>query len=136
MSNKWNVNDMLLESYKLYFPSFYKETVYVRDIDGWTLMVTLEDGDQYLYYNDDHTIRRLPKDPEDMTEEECRKEFSRRLSRIMLFKGITQQILSDRTGIGQSRISDYMTGKNTPSFYKVDKIAKALGCSVDELRYI
>lgn len=133
---EWNANKDLLDSYKLYFPSFYYDTIDVQQADAWTLFILLEDGSRYLYYYDDHTIRRLPRNPDKLTEEECRKEFSRRMSRVMLYKGITQQILSDRTGIPQSRISDYMTGKRSPSFYNVDKIAKALGCSMDKLRYI
>lgn len=131
----WNVNRELIESYELYCPFLYKDTVDIREIDGWTIMATLEDGTRYLYYSDTNIFSRLPNDPEDMTEDECRKEFSRRISRIMLYKGITQKILSERTGIPQSRISDYITGKRSPSFYNVDKIAKALGCSMDRLRY-
>lgn len=131
----WNVNQELIESYKLYCPFLYKDTVDIREIDGWTIMATLEDGTRYLYYSDTNIFSKLPNDPEDMTEDECRKEFSRRISRIMLYKGITQKILSERTGIPQSRISDYITGKRSPSFYNVDKIAKALGCSMDRLRY-
>lgn len=131
----WNVNQELIESYELYCPFLYKDTVDIREIDGWTIMATLEDGTRYLYYSDTNIFSKLPNDPEDMTEDECRKEFSRRISRIMLYKGITQKTLSERTGIPQSRISDYITGKRSPSFYNVDKIAKALGCSMDRLRY-
>ena len=54
---------------------------------------------------------------------------------MMYIKGITQSELSNCTDIPQYLISDYIRGKRTPSFYNVDKIAKALDCSVDELRY-
>jgi transcriptional regulator with XRE-family HTH domain len=53
----------------------------------------------------------------------------------MALEGISQCELSERTGITQPSISDYMNGKKLPSFYTVDKIAKALGCSVDAFRY-
>ena len=45
----WNVNQELIESYELYCPFLYKDTVDIREIDGWTIIATLEDGTRYLY---------------------------------------------------------------------------------------
>ena len=132
---QWDVQEDLIESYKLYCSFLYEKTVDIQEVDDWTIMVTLDDGSKYLYYSDTHVFRTLPKDPDDITEAECRREFSRRLSRIMLYKGVTQEMLAERTGMSQSRISEYVNGKHTPSFYITDKIAKALGCSMDQLRY-
>lgn len=81
------------------------------------------------------TIRKLPRDSNNMSEEEYRIEFSMRLKKIMYRKGWTQDDLSEATGITQAMISRYISRKATPSFYNVDKIAKALGCSTDEFRY-
>ena len=77
----------------------------------------------------------MPKDISNMSEDECKTEFSWRLRSRMQRKRVTQQDLSDMTGISQSCISGYLNGTNMPSFYKADKIAKALGCSVDDFRY-
>ena len=100
------------------------------------LYLVLNDGSHILYDDETKTIRNIPNDSRAMTEDECRNEFGTRLYKIMWKKGITQQELSDMTGIPRVTISYYITGRSTPSFYKVDKIAKALGCSADDFRYI
>lgn len=97
------------------------------------IRIVLENGKQYSYDMYTETIRLLPN-VYDMSEDECLYEFSFRLRRLMYRKGITQEMLSERTGIAQPLISRYINGKSCPSFYKVDKIAKAIGCSIDDLR--
>ena len=62
-------------------------------------------------------------------------EFRQRLRRLMTRQGVSQLELSELTGIPQSTISNYLTGKFLPGFYNMDKIAKALKCSIDEFRY-
>jgi transcriptional regulator with XRE-family HTH domain len=70
-----------------------------------------------------------------MTEDECRSEFGYRLVHIMIRKGISQVDLAERIGVSNVMINRYINGSNTPSFYVVDKIAKALNCSMDDFRY-
>ena len=48
-------------------------------------------------------------------------------------KGMTQDNLSKLTGIGQPLLSLYTQGKSLPSAQKVSAIAKAIGCSVNDL---
>lgn len=60
--------------------------------------------------------------------------FGVKLRKIMEEKNITQNKLSDMTGIEQPTISHYVNGNMNPSFYIADKIATALGCSLDEFR--
>lgn len=121
---------------KKYFPFLAGDaTRFIKD-GPHLLIVELKD-DTYVLYNDlEKTFRNLPRNGEDLSEEEFRREFGYRLNKLMLFNGISQTELSNRTGITQSRISGYINGKVTPSFYKVDKIAKAIGCSTDDLRYV
>ena len=126
----------LFESFKLYFPPFARRTVKYAAENQFDLIVTLDDGMVLLYDDSENTIRTLPSDSNNMEEDDFRAEFASRLRKRMYRTGISQLELSERTGIPVPMISNYMTGKNTPSFYKVDKIAKALGCSVDVLRYI
>ena len=106
-----------------------------KEIDIYLLLIELDNGEVCIYDDLYQTLKTVPKDANAMTEEECRSEFGRRLSRLMGFKRITQAELSIMTNIPQYLISKYINGKTTPSFYNVDKIAKALKCSVDELRY-
>lgn len=128
--------EYLISQFKLHFPSFAMRAVrYEADAyrSEW-LIVFLDNGDRLLFDSYQHTIRNLPRVSECMTEDETRYEFGRRLEKIMMSKGVTQLALSEATGIKQSTISDYINYKHTPSFYAADKIAKALGCSIDEFR--
>jgi transcriptional regulator with XRE-family HTH domain len=47
--------------------------------------------------------------------------------------GLTQQELADRVGSDQAQISGYETGKIIPSGPRLQDLAKALGCSADEI---
>ena len=129
--------DRLISNFELRFPSVtqdvrrYDRTRYANE-----LIVTFKDGSKILYNDFENTVRNLPADSSNMSEKQFRREFGYRVKRIMLEKGITQDELSEKTGIAQETLSRYICGKNVPSFYKIDKIAKALDCSVDEFRYI
>lgn len=129
------MNERLLTNFKKQFPCFADHAVEYRKKGPFELVVKLDDGHVISYYDTEQGIRRLPSDDSRLTEEECREEFGIRLYRIMCDKGVTQPELSDMTGITQSNISNYINGRKTPSFYTVDKIARALDCSIEELRY-
>jgi DNA-binding Xre family transcriptional regulator len=129
-----------LEVYKrnleLYFPFIVRDAVKYEPFSNYAMVVTLTDGSKVFYDDDLHSIRNLPIDSGKLTEEQFRTEFGNRLYRMMMCKNVTQLELSERTGIPQPRISNYIRGKNIPSFYNIDKISKALGCTLDDLRYV
>lgn len=127
----------LISNFELRFPSVTQD-VYKYDGTRYAneLIVTFRDGSKILYNDFENTVRNLPVDSGNMSEKQFRREFGYRVKRIMLEKGVTQDELSEKTGIAQETLSRYICGKNVPSFYKIDKIAKALDCSVDEFRYI
>lgn len=124
----------LFDNMEMYWSNVTRDVVDVEYIGRYELVVTVSDGTRYLYNDLDEGIRRLP-DRNNMTRQECLKEFGYRLYNIMRFKNITQEELQAMTGIPQARLSEYIAGKRAPGFYNVDKIARALDCSVDELRY-
>lgn len=129
------MDERLLRNFKKQFPRFADDAVEYREKGPFELVVKLSNGRVISYYDTEQGIRRLPSDDTHLTEEECREEFGIRLGRVMYYKGVTQSELSEMTGITQSNISNYITGRKTPSFYTVDKIARALDCSIEELRY-
>lgn len=47
--------------------------------------------------------------------------------------GLTQEELAQRVGSDQAQISGYETGKILPSGPRLQELAKALGCSADEI---
>ena len=130
------MTEQIFEEMRLHFPRLVNRIARVISSSADGMYVKLDDGDGLFYDNIDKSIRRLPKNSRDMNESECRQEFAFRLRRIMSQKNISQTELSESCGITQPQLSGYLTGKHTPNFYVVDKIAKALGCSVDELRYV
>ncbi|MBR0137013.1 MAG: helix-turn-helix transcriptional regulator [Erysipelotrichaceae bacterium] len=50
-------------------------------------------------------------------------------------KGYSQSKLADKCGFSNTVISNYETGKKTPSLYTIAKIARALEVSIDRLYY-
>lgn len=130
------MNKRLREDFARNFPMVMEEVIEMKEAGQFELIIKRADGSSWSYYSLTKTMRRLPSYATAMTEQEVRDEFSLRLNRLMRLKGITQKDLSDLTGISLYSISKYLNKKVTPSFYAVDRIAKALGCSIEEFRYI
>lgn len=125
----------ILEDFKIHYPLYGDQIDSYWENSPYELYIRFEDGKTLIYDSIDKTIRHLPINSSNITEQERRHEFGIRLRRMMLYKGITQEDLSKMTGITQAMISRYMTGQSSPSFSNVDKICKALRCSMDRLRY-
>ena len=130
------MDNYMVSNFELYFPCIAQNMTQYYETDRGELVVKLKNGETLLYDDIDRTIRTLPRNGNSMSEEECLTEFGKRLHKIMYRKGVTQEELSFLTGITQTTISKYITGRACPSFYRVDKIAKALDCSIDDLRYV
>ena len=93
-----------------------------------------DDGSVIFYDNMQHSIRQMPAEMAKFeTLEEWRKEFSRRLYVAMEHRGMTQKLLAELTGVSQSSLSFYMSGRKLPSAYIMCQLAKALDCSIDFL---
>lgn len=130
------MNKSMIENFEMFFPSLASMMVKYWSSSPYELIIELDDGVRFIFDDNDKSIRRLPKDSNNLSEQEFKNEFGTRLRRIMWYKGITQEDLSRATGITQTMISKYVTGHACPSFSNVDKICKVLGCSMDRLRYL
>ena len=120
----------LYENFKLYFPSIEKGCISWKQTDLFELEIHNKDGSIDIYNDMNHSLG--PK-INTSTDAGWRKEFARRLRKKIAMKGITQDNLSKLTGIGQPLLSLYTQGKSLPSAQKVSALAKALGCSVNDL---
>ena len=129
------MTELMFEDFIAYFPSIGTHAIKYWESSTYELSVELDDGTIAIFDYTNKTIRWLSKD-DYTTEQGCKYEFGRRLKRLMFIKGVTQMELADMTGISQTLLSGYITGRVSPSFLKVDKICRALNCSMDELRYI
>ena len=107
------------------------------DIEDWwpiganAIIAVLKDGTKLEYHHMLRTIRKVPTYTG--SEEEWRREFSRRLSFERYERGYDQTYLAEVSGISQTNISRYIHRKVTPSAYAVDRMARALGCYMDDL---
>lgn len=118
-----------------YIERFISDRSKIKDyylFDTDQIIVEHLDGNRYLYDYMNKTLRALPND-EDLSEEKWRYEFSQRLLKKMDLSGIGQDLLSQRTGLSRPMISYYIRGRSIPNIYNAEKIARALGCSVEEL---
>lgn len=122
------------ERLKLTYRHIFDRAIEYEEISPTEMLVKTDDGRVYLYDIWGDTIRTMPKDS-NMDIETFAIEFGERLRRIMDRKGITQEILSEETGISQTIISRYILGKSIPGLYAVDKISIVLGCRIDDLFY-
>ena len=103
----------------------------------YEIVVKLRSGKRYIYDWRLQLVYRLIEkyDEEDVTEEMWRKKFRFKLCDKMRRMCVNQYELSIRSGITNVTISKYMNGKATPSAYNLERIARALECSVSELIY-
>ena len=62
-----------------------------------------------------------------------RESVDQRLARLRRTAGLTQQQLSDKTGISRRMIAHYETQAATPPAQALPLLAKALGVTVDEI---
>lgn len=126
----------IVENFKSYFPSVEKHATSYRKLGDFELVVYCDDGDRLIYDDFDKSIRSLPPSDDVMTEEIWRREFGLKLRKLIARKGVTQLELANMVGISQTMLSNYINGRCMPGFYIVDKLARALECSIDDLRYI
>lgn len=127
--------DDLLNNLELYYP-WIREKITDYEYDGkFKVTAVLNDGKNIEYNDISHSMRYLPTDKHNMTEEEYRSEFAHRLRYIMIIKGVSQIELAEMTNIPQSAISGYMSGNIGTPYARAAIIARALGCSLDDLQY-
>ena len=126
----------LLDRARMEFPRLFEEVKTYYSYAPLVLMIVLEDGRTFLYDDLNRTSTCLPSDDGAMTRSQTNRVFGILLRKVMQRKGMTQQMLADATGLQQYQICNYTYGKSSPSLYALDKIARALGCSVEEFRYV
>lgn len=131
-------NERVITEFKMWYPEFYKRTVDC-DITGYhSLIATLDDGSKLEFSTLDNTLLDVTRfhSPDyilDMSEEEWRKEYGRRLKTLLHDRSIRHEILADKLGLSKVMVSKYINGKATPSTYITSRIARLLDCDTREL---
>ncbi len=136
MSRESDLMDEYMHQVYLYFPDLLGEVVHVREYVQFMLLLETNTKYDYFYNITNNVLIPIPKDDKNLDKESFRRIFGVLLRRALECSGLTQEELSEKTGIPQPNISDYLYGKHFPSFYQIDKMAKAMNCSVEDLRYV
>lgn len=133
-NNVWP-DEYIERQINMYFPTIY-ETVIECVYHGYgEWLIRTDDNHTLVYDQHEQSIRRVVGKDEKLTKEDFCQEFGYRLRKILYRTGLTQIELSEKIGIDQAQISRYINGKSIPDFYIINKIAKALGCPIDDFRY-
>lgn len=136
MSRESNMMDEYMHQVYLYFPDLLGEVVHAREYVQFMLLLETNTKYDYFYNITNNVLIPIPKDDKNLDKDSFRRIFGVLLRRALECSGLTQEELSEKTGIPQPNISDYLYGKHFPSFYQIDKMAKAMNCSVEDLRYV
>ena len=57
----------------------------------------------------------------------------RSIKKIRLSRGYTQKYVAYKTGVSQQAVVKWESGITAPTYPHLKRLAKALGCTVDEL---
>lgn len=130
--------EKILEEYKVWHPSLYSQTIECRPSGRYRILASLDDGSKIEYDSLNNTIRDVTRlyDRElinAMDEETWRKEFGHKLRKAIAEKGITQEKLSDTSGVSRQMLTRYVRGNSTPSGYILSRLSEILDCDIREL---
>lgn len=133
-----NVMEKIIRSYEEWHPAFFEHSVNMVMNGAYSIVVELDDNSKIEYNARDNTIRDVThiynRNPGERLEEESwRKEFGHQLRRAMTDAGITQDQLSEETGISRQMLSRYIHGTSTPSGYILSRLSEVLNCDVHRL---
>ena len=107
----------------------------IRYINEYEVYIKFKNGEKYLYDTVQHSYRGFYPDGHNLSDEEWKRSFKLRLYNLMRQRFITQEELAERVGTSQVMISRYINGRCVPGVVMAAKIARALGCSVEDLLY-
>ena len=130
--------EQILNSYKTWHPRLYEHTLECMPSSRYCIVASLDDGSKIEYNDLDNSIREVTRfyiceSSNELDEESWRKEFGRKLRTIIAERGISQEHLSEMTGISRQMLSRYVRGNSTPSGYILARLAEVLECDVREL---
>ena len=119
----------------LYQKSIARQTELIEPYGISEFLITLNDGRKLIFDRDDNSIHKLFDRNSDISDEDFKKEFARRLRRRLWHTSMNQEELAERIEISQAQISKYLNGKALPSFLIMDKLARILKCKIDDFMY-
>lgn len=127
--------ETMLKDFKLYYPSFVENAERIEQESDTELIAYQKDGSKVRYDQVIHAFQYFSPDYDSLkrTDEVVMRSFGYRLRREMSMRGFNQADLAEQTGVSQSTISNYILGKQSPTLISINRISKALGCSMNDL---
>ena len=104
-------------------------------ISQYDIFIQFTNGNKVIYDTFKNGSRYYNYDPNNITEEEWKREFKIRLNNYLLRTGYSQNDLAEYLGVNQQAISRYCTGKIMPNIYTIRKIAMFFNIDYKELLY-
>lgn len=138
--NKFGVDEWLWNEFSLlgvfYSGRTVNDVIYAKQMNEYEIFFVMDDNKKYIYDGSQQGTRHIPNNFDEMTEKWFHKDTHIRLYSKIKQTGIRQAELSEITGISQGTISNYTNGYTSPTVDNLFKIAKALGCRVEDLIYV
>ena len=130
--------ESIISNYEKWHPGLYAKTVECKPSGYYSILACLADGSKIEYNDLDNTIRDVTRfynreANNTLDEESWKKEFGRRLRHLIAERGISQEELSDLTGISRQMLSRYVRGTSTPSGYILTRLSEVLDCDIRDL---
>lgn len=134
---EYNTNIVYSDVYRdfqIIFPEVAKLVDDYRPYGYFEIKLWLKDGSVMIFDRITTTLRAIEYDETGkMTEHSWIEEFSNRLARFICLKNKTQIDISKETGISQSTLNRYLTGKSIPTIHVLRRISHTLNCSISDL---
>ena len=128
------VYEDIYRDFRILFPEIAKQVVSHRIYSYFEIELTLQDGSKMIFDRITTTVRIIECDESGrMSKQTWLNEFGNRLAKVMCLKNKTQIDLVKETGISQSTISRYITGRSCPSILELRRISDALNCTISDL---
>ena len=125
--------ELILDQFRMYYPSLYDQGVDWWKSGPYHITVLLNDNSRVEFDSSENTIRWVSKIDHSVDNDILRKEIGRNIRKFIVYKGMNQQDVAERTGITQAMLSRYINGTSMPGIDKLHNIASVLDCHVDDL---
>ena len=131
-----SLDDFLLEYVISNNYGLYKEDIVeYKAVSPYDLVIEFENGERRIYDTFSNTWSYVKYESDDLTDEQELHEFQVNLRTLIRRKFMDQTEFARRLGITQGMVSKYLTGRSVPDVLMLRKMAKVLGCSVNDFFY-
>lgn len=125
--------ERILNQFKMYFPDLHKHGVDWWKSGPYHITILLDDNSRVEFDSSENTIRHVRVVDRFTDNDILRKEIGRNIKKFIVYRGMRQQDVSEKTGITQAMLSRYINGTSMPGIDKLHVLASVLNCRLDDL---